>query len=150
MALPTPADVKDLPFGAALLAAFAAVPDAKVQRLINNCASWFGSAEVLAHTQRDEAVLYGAAQLLWIALAAEGAIAGGSGGGGIGVISSQRLEGVGSVSFAVSALTPDQQVDWLTVPTPFTSKLRGILATFPPGIATAHGQLSGNMLSGWV
>ena len=140
MALPTPADVKDLPFGAALLAAFAAVSDAKVQRLIDNCTSWFGSPEVKQHTQHDEAILYGAAQLLWIALNAEGLIpGGGGGGGGLAAVSSQRLDGVGSISYAVAAFTPEQQVDWLAIPTPFSAKLHGILATFPPGISTAQG-----------
>lgn len=151
MALPTPADVKDLPFGAALLAAFAAVPDAKVQRLIDNCASWFGSAEVLRHTQRDEAVLYGAAQLLWIALNAEGLIpgGGGGGGGGLGVVSSRRLDGVGSVGYAVGAFSPEQQVDWLAIPTPFSAKLHGILDTFPPGISTAQGLSPVDVLNQW-
>lgn len=139
MALPTPADVKDLPFGAALLAAFAAVPDAKVQKLINNAAAWFGSAEVKQHTQRDEAVLYGAAQLLYLALAAEGIIPGGGAGGGAGIMDSQTLEGVGSVGYAVQALTPEQEQDWLMQKTPFSAKLWGILATFPPGISTAAG-----------
>jgi hypothetical protein len=144
VALPTPADVKDLPFGAALLAAFAAVPDAKVQALIDNVAKWFGSAEVKAHTQRDEAVLYGAAQLLYLALAAEGLVPGG--GGGAGIVSSQTLEGVGSVGYAVQALTPAQEVDWLMQKTPFSNKLWGILATFPPGISTAAG---GNPFACW-
>ena len=139
MALPTPADVKDLPFGAALLAAFAAVPDAKVVRLIDNAAAWFGSAEIKQHTQRDEAVLYGAAQLLYLALAAEGIVPGGGGGGGAGIVSGQRLDGVGSVSYAVQALTPAQELDWLSQKTPFSAKLWGILATFPPGISTAAG-----------
>jgi hypothetical protein len=139
MALPTPADVKDLPLTAGLLALFAAVPDAKVQRFVDNCASWFGSSEVLLHTQRDEAVLYGAAHLLWLALNDEGAFAGGGGGGGFGLVSSQTLVGVGSISFAVQALTPVQLADWLMRPSPFSSKLNGILATFPPGITTAQG-----------
>jgi hypothetical protein len=139
VALPTPADVKDLPFGAALLAAFAAVPDYKVQALIDNVAKWFGSAEVRQHTQRDEAVLYGAAQLLWLALAAEGIVGGGGGGGGAGIVSGQHLDGVGSISYAVQALTPAQELDWLSQKTPFSNKLWGILATFPPGISTAAG-----------
>jgi hypothetical protein len=140
MALPTPADVKALPFGAALLAAFAAIPDAKVQTLIDNCASWFGSAEVLQHTQRDEAVLYGAGHLLYLALAAEGLVPGGGGGGGVGVVSGRRLEGAGSTSYAVTALTPAQEVDWLSKWSPFAFELHGILDTFPPGITTAQGQ----------
>ena len=137
MALPTPAQVKDLPFGAATLAAFAAVPDAKVQALINNCASWFGAPEVLRHTLRDEAVLYGAGHLLYLALAAEGLVPGG--GGGAGVVLSQHLDGVGSVTYAVAALSPAQAADWLTVQSPFLLKLRAILDTFPPGISTASG-----------
>lgn len=139
MALPTPADVKNLPFSPALLAAFAAVADAKVQELINNVAKWFGSAEVRRHTQRDEAVLYGAAHLLYLALAAEGMLPNGGGGGGVGVVSSQRLEGVGSVSYAVTALSPEQETDWLAKTSPFSLKLHGILDTFPPGISTAQG-----------
>lgn len=138
MALPTPADVKNLPFSAALLAAFAAIPDAKIQTLIDNVAKWFGSAEVRRHTQRDEAVLYGAAHLLYLALAAEGVVPGG-GGGIVGVVNSQRLDGVGSVGYAVTALTPEQVNDWLAQASPFSIKLHGILATFPPGISTAHG-----------
>lgn len=137
MALPTPADVKDLPLTAGLLAAFAAVPDNKVQRFIDNCASWFGSAEVKLHTQRDEAVLYGAAHLLYLALADEGAFGGGGGGGG-GPISSQTLVGVGSISWAVAAPDVVQIADWLLRWTPFQAKLNGILATFPPGIWTAQ------------
>lgn len=137
MALPTPAEVKDLPFGAALLAAFAAVADAKVQKLIDNCASWFGSAEVKAHTQRDEAVLYGAGHLLYLALAAEGLVpASPGGGGGVGVVNNRKLDGVGSIGLAVTALTPEQEVDWLTKWSPFAYKLHGILATFPPGLTT--------------
>jgi hypothetical protein len=136
--LPTPADVKDLPFSAELLAAFAAVADAKVQALIDNCASWFGSAEVLQHTQRDEAVLYGAAHLLYLALVSEGAIGGGGGGGGVGLVSGRRLEGVGSISYAVTALTPEQENDWLMQRSPFSVKLNAILATFPPGVSTAQ------------
>jgi hypothetical protein len=139
MALPTPADVKDLPLTAGLLAAFAAISDVKVQRFIDNCASWFGSPEVKQHTQRDEAVLYGAAHLLWLALNDEGALSGGGGGGGFGLVSGQTLVGVGSVSFAVQALTPVQLADWLMRPSPFSAKLNGILATFPPGICTAQG-----------
>lgn len=136
--------MKDLPFSAALLAAFAGVPDAKVQALIDNVAKWFGSPEVRQHTQRDEAVLYGAAQLLYLALRAEGLVPGGGGGGGAGLVSSQSLEGVGSVGYAVQALTPEQEVDWLAQKTPFSAKLWGILATFPPGIATAQGGCAGS------
>ena len=56
---PTPADVKALPLSPLWLAAFALVPDAKVQaEFINNVAEIFGSFEVLQHTQRNEAVLY--------------------------------------------------------------------------------------------
>jgi hypothetical protein len=136
MALPTPADVKDLPLTAGLLASFAAISDAKVQRFIDNCASWFGSAEVLQHTQRDEAVLYGAAHLLWLQLNDEGAL--GNGGGGFGLVSSQTLVGVGSISYAVQALTPEQLAEWWKRPSPFSAKLNGITSTFPPGISTAH------------
>jgi hypothetical protein len=110
-----------------------------VQTLIDNAAKWFGSPEVKRHTQRDEAVLYGAAQLLYLALAAEGIVPGGGSGGGAGIVSSQHLEGVGSVGYAVQALTPAQEVDWLMQKTPFSNKLWGILATFPPGISTTGG-----------
>lgn len=151
VALPTPADVKDLPFGAALLAAFAAVPDAKVQTLINNVAKWFGSAEVLRHTQRDEAVLYGAGHLLYLALVAEGIIAGGGGGGGLGaVVSSRTLEGVGTESYSVVALTPEQVNDWLMQSSPFSLKLNGILATFPPGISTTRGCEATSVFAPWL
>jgi hypothetical protein len=139
MALPTPAQVKNLPLSAALKAIFAAVDDAAVQTFIDNCASAFGSSEVKRHSRRDEAVLYGAAHLLWLALYDEGAIpGGGGGGGGVGVLSGVTLVGVGSKSFAVQALTPAQESDWLVRKSPFSTKLHMILETFPPGIATAN------------
>lgn len=135
MALPTPAQVKALPLSAALKAVFAAVDDAAVQVFIDNCASAFGSAEVKRHKRRDEAVLYGAAHLLWLQLSDEGALPGGGGGGGVGVLSGVTLVGVGSKSFAVQALTPEQESDWLTRKSPFSTKLHMIIATFPPGIS---------------
>ncbi len=135
MALPTPAEVKNLPLSAALKAVFAAVDDADVQNLINNMASQFGSAEVKKHSRRDEAVKYGAAHLLYLQLQAEDALPGGGGGGGAGVLSSITLVGVGSKSFAVQALDPEQENDWLTLKSPFSVKLHMIIATFPPGIA---------------
>lgn len=150
MALPTPADVKALPFSAALTAAFAAVTDGKIQTLIDNVAKWFGSAEVQRHTQRDEAVLYGAAHLLYLALVAEGVIVGPGGGGGLGaVVSSRSLEGVGSESYAVVALTPAQANDWLALSSPFSLKLHGILATFPPSVSTAHGTEPAELFGTW-
>lgn len=140
MALPTPAQVKALPFSAALIAAFAAVPDTKIQPLIDNGAAWFGSAEVLQHTQRDEAVLYLAGHLLYLALAAEGLVpGGGGGGGGPGVVSGRHLEGVGSVNYAVTALKPEEIGDWTKQYSPFLTKLMGILDGFPPGISVASG-----------
>lgn len=153
MALPVPADVKALPFGAPLTAAFAAIADAKIQTLINNCASWFGSAEVRRHTQRDEAVLYGAGHLLYLALAAEGLVPPAPGGGGVyGPVSSQSLDGVGSIGYAVTALTPAQVVDWLERWSPFAYKLHAILATFPPAITTAQGQseIVFDPFNGWM
>jgi hypothetical protein len=136
MALPTPAQVKNLPLSPALKAIFATVADAAVQVFIDNCASAFGSAEVKKHSRRDEAVLYGAAHLLWLGLFDEGAIpGGGGGGGGVGVLSGVSLVGVGSKSFAVNALTPEQESDWLVRKSPFSTKLHMILETFPPGIA---------------
>lgn len=135
MALPTPAQVKNLPLSPALKAIFATVADADVQRFIDNCASAFGSAEVKKHSRRDEAVLYGAAHLLWLGLSDEGMIPGGGGGGGAGVLSGVTLVGVGSKSFAVEALTPEQESDWLVRKSPFSTKLQMILETFPPGIA---------------
>ena len=138
MALPTPAQVKALPLSAALAAAFAAIADDRVQEFIDNCASFFGSAEVKRHTKRDEAVKYGAAHLLWLQLADEGALPGGGvGPGGVGVLSSIKLDGVGSKSYAVTALDPAQESDWLIRKSPFSTKLNAILSTFPPGISTA-------------
>lgn len=138
MALPTPAAVKNLPLSASLKAIFAAVDDAAVQAFINNVASAFGSAEVKKHSRRDEAVLYGAAHLLWLGLSDEGAIpGGGGGGGGAGVVSGLTLVGVGSRSLAVQALTPAQENDWKVRKSPFSTKLAMILETFPPGISTA-------------
>jgi hypothetical protein len=110
-----------------------------VQALIDNCASFFGSEEVKLHTQRDEAVLYGAAHLLWLRLNDEGALDNGGGANGFGAVSSQTLVGVGSISYAVQALTPEQLADWLKRMSPFSSKLNAILATFPPAIWTAQG-----------
>lgn len=133
---PTPADVKALPLSVKWTLAFAAISDAKIQaQFIDNVATLFGSAEVLRHTQRNEAVLYGAAHLLAMRLIDEGAIGGGGGGGGFqGPLSSVRLDGVGSKSFAVAAWAPADLNDWLKRPTPFASKLHAILDTFPPGM----------------
>lgn len=138
MALPTPADVKALPFSPALAALFAAVPDDKVQPLIDSAAKLFGSAEVKQHTQRDEAVLLAAGHMLYVALAAERGGLGG-GGGGLAPVSGRTLQGVGSISYAVSALDPEQAADWLLQYSPWLSRLRAILDTFPPGIATTRG-----------
>ena len=133
---PTPADVKDLPLAVKWTLAFAAISDAKIQvQFIDNCATLFGSAEVLRHTQRNEAVLYGAAHLLALRLIDEGVIGGGGGGGGFnGPLSSVHLDGVGSKSFAVAAWTSDDLNDWLKRPTAFSPKLHAILDTFPPGM----------------
>ena len=133
---PTPADVKALPLSVAWQAAFAAVPDDVVQvEFINNVAEIFGSPEVLQHTQRNEAVLYGAAHLLALRLIDEGIIAApGGGGDAFGPLSSVKLDGVGTKSFAVAAWSPEQLNDWLTRRTPFSVKLHMILRTFPPVI----------------
>ena len=135
---PTPADVKGLPFAPKWIAAFALVPDDKLQKqFIDNCGTLFGSAEVLRHTQRNEAVLYGAAHLLAMRLLDEGVVEGGGGGGGFGgPLSSVRLDGVGSKSFAVAAWSPDDLNDWLKRVTPWSPKLHAILDTFPPAIFT--------------
>lgn len=137
VALPTVAEVKALPLGAALLAAFADVADAHVQEQIDLAASWFGSPDVLQHTQRDKAVKYCAAHLLWLALDAEGLAPGGN-GGGAGVVSGRSLDGAGSISYAVQAQSPEQTADPLLQWSPFLTRLQGILDTFPPGIMTAH------------
>lgn len=141
MTLPTPADVKALPLGSKWSLAFAAVADSVIQeQFIDNVSKLFGSAEVKQHTQRDEAVLYGAAHLLALRLLDEGEVSGGGGGGGGGeVLSSVKLDGVGTKSWAVAAWTPEQLNDWLTRRSPFSMKLHAILDTFPPGIATANG-----------
>ena len=132
---PTPADVKALPLSVKWTLAFAAIADAKIQtQFIDNVATLFGSAEVLRHTQRNEAVLYGAAHLLAMRLIDEGAIGGGGGGGFNGPVSSVRLDGAASKSFAVAAWSPEDLNDWLKRPTPFSPKLHAILDTFPPGI----------------
>jgi hypothetical protein len=138
MALPTPADVKALPFSASLAATFASIADAKIQTLIDEVAKLFGSEEVKRHSQRDQAVLLGAAHSLYLALQAEGVIGGGGGGGGGAVLSSVTLQGVGTKSWAVSAFEPEQLSDWLLTPSPWLSRLKAILDTFPPGIITAQ------------
>lgn len=138
MALPTVAQVKALPLGAALLAAFADVDDSHVQEQIDLAASWFGSPEVLQHTQRDKAVKYCAAHLLWLALDAEGLAPGGN-GGGAGAVSGRSLEGVGSINYAVQAQSPEETTNPLLQWSPFLTRLNGILDTFPAGIMTAHG-----------
>jgi hypothetical protein len=143
MALPTVAQVKNTPLSPALKAVFASVDDAAVQELIDNCASFWGSAEVKRHTLRDEAVKLGAAHLLYTQLQAEGVIAGGGGGGGAGVLSGISLEGVGSKSWSVQALSPEEVMDWLKQKSPFSNKLLAILRTFPPGIAVTGWPTSG-------
>lgn len=149
VANPTVAQVQNLPLSAALKATFAAVADADVQRFIDNCSAAFGSAEVRRHSRRDEAVLYGAAHLLWLGLSDEGAFSGGGGGGGgAGIVSAVRLEGVGSKNIAITALTAAQENDWLVRKSPFSTKLHMILDTFPPGISTAHWPCEGPPLSG--
>jgi len=135
--LPTPAEVKNTPFSAALKAVFNAIADADVQLLIDNCASFFGSAEVKRHTQRCEAVRLGAAHLLYLQLGDEGVLPGVD--PGIGVVSARALKDVGSISYAVTALAPGEIGDWMKRASPFLTKLTLILDTFPPGIATASG-----------
>lgn len=143
MALPTPAQVKALPLSAVLKLVFASIPDDAIQELIDLVAGWFGSAEVKRHTQRDKAVLYGTAHLLYTQLAAEGLVPGGGGGGGGGPLSSVTLQGVGSKSWAVQAFKPAELGDWLLQWSPWKIPLQGILDTFPPGIAVAHMPLGG-------
>ena len=135
--LPTPAQVKNLPFSAALVAVFAPIDDAKIQELIDNVASWFGSPEVKRHTLRCEIVKYGAAHLLWLSLKEEGALPGQQ--PGVGIVSGQRLEGVGSINFAVAAINPNNVNDWLQLRSPFSIKLNEMIKTLPPGICTASG-----------
>lgn len=141
---PTPADVKAEPLSLKWLTVFALVPDTRVQRYINSAAELFGSAEVLSHTQRNEAVLYAACHMLALRLMAEGEIGSGGGGGGLsGPLSSVRLDGVGSKSYAVAALDPEDVGDMLKQKTPFLTELNEILKTFPPGIfVTGDGSLA--------
>lgn len=132
---PTPADVKAEPLTVKWTDAFALVSDERVQRYIDSAAEKFGSPEVLQHTQRNEVVLYAACHMLALRLMAEGAIGGGGGGGGLaGPLSSVKLDGVGSKSYAVVALAPEDVGDMLKQKTPFLTDLNDILKTFPPGI----------------
>jgi len=137
VALPTPADVKALPLSAALALIFAGVADARVQELIDTAAKILGSPEVKRHTQRDRAVLLLAAHLLYLQLAAEGAINANGGGIAGAVLSSVTLQGVGTKSWAVSAVSQADLADWQTAYSPWLVQLNAILDTFPPGIATA-------------
>ena len=140
---PTPADVKAAPLTQKWLDIFATVADTKVQQYINNAAEKFGSAEVLRHSQRNEAVLYAAAHMLALRLMAEGAVSSGGGNGGLaGALSSVRLDGVGAKSFAVTALDPDDVGDMLKQKTPFLTDLMDILKTFPPAIFVTNGAVA--------
>lgn len=148
MALPTPADVKDLPLAGPTVAAFAAVSDAKVQQRIDIAAKLLGSAQVRRHTQRDQAVLLLTAHMLYLELVALGVIAGsGGGGGGIGVLTSVHLDGVGSKSFGVQAQSVAQLNDWYQAWSPWSVPLHAILDSFPPSIATAQWPLAGLEMS---
>ena len=132
---PTPADVKAEPLTTKWIDLFAAVPDVRVQRYIDSAAEKFGSPEVLQHTQRNEAVLYAACHMIALRLMAEGAASSGGGSGGLaGPLSSVKLDGAASKSFAVKALDPEDVGDMLKQKTPFLTELMDILKTFPPGI----------------
>jgi hypothetical protein len=72
MATPTPADVKNLPLTADLLAAFAAVAHARVQQLIDAAVAAYGG--IKGHTQRDDAMGLHAPHHLFLALRDEGVI----------------------------------------------------------------------------
>lgn len=130
---PTPATVKSQPFSTLWLDAFAAIPDEKVQLLINSAAVSFGSSEVLQHSQRNEAVLYGACHLLALRLYAEGIVSAPGGGGGVsGPVASVKLDGAASINFGVQAWTPEDLTDWLKQPSPFLSDLLRVLTALPP------------------
>lgn len=130
---PTPAAVKDEPLSLLYRDAFALIPDAKVQRYINTMAVTFGSSEVLRHTQRNEAVLYGACHLLALRLIAEKLLPDQGGGGGLaGPVSSVKLEGAAQMSYGVKAWEADDLSDWLKKNTPFLTELKQVIASFPP------------------
>jgi len=130
---PTPAAVKDEPLATLWVDAFAAIPDAKVQRFIDSAAVAFGSRDVLRHTQRNEAVLYGACHLLALRLIAEGIIPDPGGGGGLaGPVSSVKLDGAASISYGIAAWQPADLNDWLLQKTPYSSDLWRVLNSLPP------------------
>jgi len=143
VALPTPQAVKDLPLGGPTAVAFAAVPDSKVQTRIDRSTKLLGSAEAKRHTQRDDAVLLLTAHMLYLELLAQGLIpGGGGGGGGLGVLTSVRLDGVGSKSFGVQSQSVSELTDWYEAWSPWAVPLKAILTTFPPSIATAQWPLA--------
>lgn len=134
--LPTVDEVKNLPISPVLLLIFFAIPDDKVQAIINLAAGLLGSNEAKRHTQWTEAVLYLSAHLLYIQLSREGGLPGAGGAGGVGPVSSRKLDGVGQINYAVAAFTPGQLADWFYAQSPWSVCLMAILDTFPPGIST--------------
>lgn len=140
--MPTPTDVRNV----SLTGVFASLTDEQIQRFLDCVTPWFSSEVVIGHSQRDEVITYMTAHAIWVQLKAEQASAG-TGVIAVGGLSSVRLDGVGSKSYAVAALQPANFSDLLKTWSPFVGKLGWLIDTLPPGLTTVGTGANGTMIS---
>ena len=132
----TPEDVRLV----SVVGYFDALCDAVIQRKIDVVTPIFSAPIMLAYSQRDEVIAWYTAHLLWLQIQAETP----GGGGGGAPLSSVKLEGAATMSWAVGALQPADMGDPLKSWSPFLATLGKLIADLPVGLTlTSPGALGG-------